>query len=101
MTIEFSRQAEKDLKGLGVGAAPALQQIYTLATDPERGELLVGTLPGARSLHFTLPQGGQFRAAYAVLEDEEVCLVFMIAPRENFYKKASTRYLALKKSGRL
>jgi hypothetical protein len=54
-------------------------------------------LLGARSLEFSLP-GEAYRAAYIVLEEEQVCLVFQVGPHENFYKTAERRYAALRRS---
>jgi hypothetical protein len=57
-------------------------------------------LRGVRSLEFSLP-GGEHRAAYYVLIDDRVCLVFAIGPHENFYRLAERRYEALVKAGTL
>ncbi|HET7034733.1 MAG TPA: hypothetical protein VFI42_03550, partial [Thermomicrobiaceae bacterium] len=57
---------------------------------------LHGSMRGVRALHFSLRGSGEYRAAYLVLVDERVVLVFMIASRENFYAEAVCRYHALR-----
>ncbi len=71
--------------------------LLDLGEDPYRGDLLTGSLCGVRSLHFSLKRSGAFRAAYVVLEDQCLCLVFMISSRENFYQEAARRYAALQR----
>lgn len=62
---------------------------------------MAGSLRGARALEFNLKGSGAYRAVYVVLEDERVCLVFIIGPHENIYRTATRRYEALKRSGDL
>lgn len=77
--------------------AGAIEDILLdLGEDPYQGEPLSGSLRGVRSLHFSLKGSGEYRAAYLVLEDEGVVLVFMIASRENFYAEATRRHQALR-----
>ena len=45
---------------------------------------------------FSLP-GGAHRAVYTVLEEEHVCLVFLIGPHEGIYRKAERRFAALRR----
>lgn len=93
--LVLTRKAEKDLKKLRHDLKSALQQIKTLETDPFRGELLKGTLQGVRSLHFSLKGGGQYRAVYVILPDDTICIVFLIASRENAYDEAERRFKGL------
>lgn len=98
--VELTTQAKRDIKRLGGTtrkgqAREALDKLLMLSNDPGQGESLAGNLYPARSLHFTLRGSGQFRAAYVVLEEERVCIVFMVGPRENFYREAERRYKAL------
>lgn len=94
--VRLTSRAQKDLKKLRHDLANALRQISVLETDPLRGEALKGTLHQARSLHFSLKGGGQYRAIYVVLNDNTVCLVFLIAARENVYEEAQRRFESLK-----
>lgn len=94
--VEFTSRAQKDLKKLRFDLASALRQISVLADDPYRGELLKGTLREARSMHFSLKGGGQYRAIYVVLDDQTVCLIFLIAARENVYAEAERRIRSIR-----
>jgi len=60
---------------------------------------LTGNLRGCRSLGFSLKGSGQYRAVYVVLDDESVCLVFIVGPHENIYGKAERRLDALRQAG--
>ncbi|MCA9834208.1 MAG: type II toxin-antitoxin system RelE/ParE family toxin [Thermomicrobiales bacterium] len=93
--VQLTPRAEKDLKKLRHDLANVLQQISVLETDPLRGEILKGELRDARSLHFSLKGGGQYRAIYVITKDQTVCLVFLIAARENLYKEAQRRLESL------
>jgi mRNA-degrading endonuclease RelE of RelBE toxin-antitoxin system len=94
-----TRQAEKDLKDLRGRAADVIRALLQLEDDPYKGHPLTGSLRGARSLEFNLRGSGAYRAVYVVLDDERVCLVFIIGPHENIYRMATRRYDALKRSG--
>lgn len=96
--IHLTSQAEKDVKRLRENAAKALQAIYQLQDDPKRGHTLGGGLKGIRSLEFNLP-GGAYRAAYAILPQNKVCLIFIVGPHEGFYEKATRRVKALRRAG--
>lgn len=98
--VQLTRQAEKDLRRLRPWTAKATQVLLTLEQDPYRGHLLKGSLRGVRSLKLSLP-GGAYRAAYVVLEDERVCLVFLVGPHEGFYKQAERRFDALRRQGEI
>ena len=76
---------------------PALDALTTLRDDPHAGHTLAGSLRGFRSLEFAMP-GGAYRAAYALLGGERVCLVFMIGPHEGFYAEAERRARALRRT---
>lgn len=97
-SVHLTRKAQKDLDDLRGFADRATNAILKLEADPQMGHELRGSLRGARSLEFSLP-GGAYRAAYVVLEKERVCLVFMIAPHENFYREATRRMAVLQRSG--
>lgn len=93
--VELTSRAQKDLKKLRFDVANALKQIAVLEDDPFRGEPLKGTLREARSLHFSLKGGGQYRAIYVVLDGDTICLVFLIAARENVYEEAERRFRSM------
>lgn len=93
--VELTSRAQKDLKKIRHDLANALRQIAVLEYDPMRGEPLKGTLREARSLHFSLKGGGQYRAIYVVLDDQTVCLIFLVAARENVYDEAERRMRSL------
>ena len=93
-TVELTAQAEKDLKRLRPWTEQATGALLQLEEDPYRGHTLSGSLRGTRSLEFSLKGGGVYRAVYLALEDERVCLVFIVGPHENIYK-AERRVAAL------
>jgi len=75
-----------------------VNEILELKTNPRKGHMLSGSLYGVRSLAFYL-KGVSYRVAYIVLENEKICLVFMIGPHEGFYKKAQRRVKSIRRSG--
>lgn len=42
---------------------------------------------------------GAYRAIYAVFDVERVCLVFIVGPHENIYRKAERRLASLRQQG--
>jgi hypothetical protein len=56
---------------------------------------------GPRSLDFSLKGGGVYRAVYVVLEEEHVCIDFIVGSHENIYDRAERRVAALKRSGQI
>lgn len=99
--IQLTRDAEKDLKRLRSQLGDVTRALSRLASDPFAGHALTGSLTRARALEFTLKGSGAYRAVYTILDDESVCVVFIVGPHENIYKKAERRYEALKRSGDL
>lgn len=93
--VVLTSRAQKDLKKLRHDLKNALNQIAALEVDPFKGDELKGTLRDARSLHFSLRGGGQYRAVYMILDEETICLVFLIAARENVYEEAERRFRSL------
>lgn len=94
--LHLTRNAQKDLLRLRGLTERATQEVLVLKQDPYRGHLLKGSLLGVRALEFSL-EGVAYRAAYVVLEQELVCLVFMVGPHEGFYQKAERRAKALRR----
>ena len=99
--VVLTRQAERDLRDLRPWTAQATRVLLQLEEQPLRGHPLTGSLSGARALEFSLRGGGAYRAAYVVLNDERVCLVFLVGPHENIYARAERRLAALRRSGEI
>ena len=93
--VQLTRSADRDLRKLRQWTDEIEETLLSLGVDPYQGDPLAGSLSGVRSLHFSLRGSGAYRAAYLVLEDEKVVLVFMIASRENFYSEATRRFQSL------
>jgi hypothetical protein len=91
----LTRNAEKDILGLRELTAQATIELLALKQEPLKGHPLHGSLRGTRALDFSL-KGVAYRAAYMVLAEEQVCLVFMIGPHEGFYQKAEQRAKGLR-----
>lgn len=85
--VLFTANAEKDLLSLKKLKEPALDKIMDLKQNPLKGHMLKGSLNGVRALKLSI-KGVAYRAAYIVIEEDRVCLVFMIGPHEGFYEKA-------------
>jgi len=100
-TVELTRQAEKDLKDLRPWTKQATDAILRLEWEPRRGHTLSGSLRGARALEFSLKGSGVYRAIYTILDQDRVCLMFIVGPHENIYDKAQRRYDALRHSGEI
>jgi len=96
--IELTRRAEKDLDSFRQDRDRVIHEIQTLRANPLAGHALKGTLRGARALEFNLKGGGAYRAVYTVIDNERVCIVFVVGPHENIYREAERRYAALLKS---
>lgn len=73
-----------------------VRELSRLEDDPLLGHTLEGSLRGARSLEFSLKGGGAYRAVY-IFHDSTVCIVFIIGAHEDIYKKAESRYEALRR----
>lgn len=99
--VELTRHAERDLKRLRHGLEEATRAIAKLEDDPHAGHTLAGSLRGARSLEFNVKGSGAYRAVYSILDNERVCLIFIVGPHENIYRKAEQRYKLLVKRGEL
>jgi len=94
--LHLTKNTEKDLLRLHELNEKAVRWLLALKQNPYSGHQLKGTLRGVRSFEFSI-NGVAYRAAYIVLEEEKVCLVFMVGPHEGFYQKAERRAKALKK----
>jgi hypothetical protein len=93
--LQLTRAAAKDLKQLRSHSDTIRRALNQLRTNPTAGHPLRGSLNGIRSLEFTLKGSGAGRAAYIILEEHALCLVFIIGPHEGFYERAERRAAAL------
>lgn len=96
--IELTRRAEKDLDSFRQDRDRVVHEIQTLRSNPLAGHALKGALQGSRALEFNLKGGGAYRAVYTVVDNERVCIIFVVGSHENIYKVAERRYAALRKS---
>jgi mRNA-degrading endonuclease RelE of RelBE toxin-antitoxin system len=87
----------KDLKALKQHEAQALREILRLEENPELGHALQGSLRGTRALEFTLKGSGAYRAVYTIIDQERVCIVFLVGPHENIDERAERRWAAIKR----
>ncbi len=92
--VQFTRQAEKDLKGVRGLTANAMRIIRQLEENPELGHALSESLQGARSLEFNLKGSGAHRSVYVIFPVERVC----IGPHEGIHARAEDRASGLLKS---
>ncbi len=96
--VEILPRAEKDLKALRQHRTQAVREILKLEDNPRLGHTLTGSLRGTRSLEFNLKGAGAYRAVYTILDDDRVCIVFLVKSHENVYKEAERRWEAVQKS---
>ncbi|HVB63122.1 MAG TPA: type II toxin-antitoxin system RelE/ParE family toxin [Nitrolancea sp.] len=97
--IQLTRAAAKDLKQLRSHSVTVAQALNQLRTNPAAGHVLQGSLAGVRTPEFTVKGSGAGRAAYVVLAEHRVCLVFIIGPHEGFYERAERRAATLDPPG--
>lgn len=96
--IVVHRIARKDFKPFRHVLGDLEAKISILETRPDAGEELQGSLKGVRSLKFSLKGIGECRVAYYKLSSDRICLLFLIATRENFYAEATRRVEAVRAS---
>lgn len=95
-SIVVARTARKDFVRFRSVTNDLRQKIGVLRTNPDAGERLEGPLEGVLALKFSLKGTGECRAAYLKLPDNRICLLFLVGPRENFYREAERRFEALR-----
>ena len=88
----FHPKFKSDLKKIDKSAAKEIKEKHLdiILNNPTENEPLKGKLSHIRSYHFQ-KNSTQYRIAYEILEDEEVLFHYMVATRENFYKKLENR----------
>ena len=96
--VRILSRAEKNLDDLRSHRDYAVRELLKLESNPTLGHVLSGSLRGARALSFNLKGGGAYRAVYTILDQDHVCIVFLVGPHENIYKKAERRWEAIKRT---
>lgn len=88
----FHPKFKSDLKKIDKSVTKEIKEKHLdiILNNPMENEPLKGKLSHIRSYHFQ-KNSVQYRIAYEVLEDEEVLFHYMVATRENFYKKLENR----------
>jgi addiction module RelE/StbE family toxin len=88
----FHPKFKSDLKKIDKSIAKEIREKHLdiILNAPLEGELLKGKLSHIRSYHFK-NKSTQYRIAYEVLEDKNIIFHYMVASRENFYKKLENR----------
>lgn len=88
----FHPKFKSDLKKIDKSVAKEIKEKYLdiILENPMESDVLKGKLANLRSYHFQ-QNGTQYRIAYEILEDDEVVFHYMVATRENFYKKLKNR----------
>lgn len=90
--VRFTPQVQKWLrKNRGI-AADVFSQAIQLRVEPLKGEPFTGDLVPSRALKFSLAQGGEYRIAYIFRPALKRSVVWLIGPRENFYRTVSEVY---------
>lgn len=88
----FHPQVKKDLKKFDKSLLPKIKALIEniLLISPQSGESLKGEFQGIYSYHFKTKQG-EYRIAYSVFSSKNEIFIYMIAKRENFYKRLKSR----------
>jgi len=89
---EFHPKFKSDLKKIDKSVAKEIKEKHLdiILTNPLEFEFLKGKLSHLRSYHFQ-KNSTQYRIAYEVMEDDKIVFHYMVATRENFYKKLENR----------
>lgn len=86
--IFITKVAEKEIKKRNGNFRKEIKEITDKLTknpNPTQAKRLTGELNFVYSYHFTF-SGTAFRLAYVINEKKKAVTIFMVAPRENFYK---------------
>jgi addiction module RelE/StbE family toxin len=88
----FHPKFKSDLKKIDKSVAKSIkdEHLNIILENPREAEMLKGKLSHLHSYHFQ-KNGTQYRIAYEILEDDKVIFHYMVATRENFYKKLDNR----------
>jgi hypothetical protein len=91
--VEVTRAAEKDLRALSDTLALAVQMLATLESGPGSRRSTAGERPSGKGAPLNRGRR-EFRTAYVVLPEAQVCLVFLVGTPENFYREVARRLAA-------
>ena len=88
----FHPKFKSDLKKIDKSVAKEIKERYLdiIVQNPMVFERLKGKLSHLYSYHFQ-KNTIQYRIAYEVLEEDKIIFHYMVATRENFYKKLENR----------
>ena len=88
----FHPKFKSDLKKIDKSVAKEIKDKHLdiILENPTEVEFLKGKLSHLHSYHFQ-KNGTQYRIAYEILEDAKIVFHYMVASRENFYKKLENR----------
>ena len=88
----FHPKFKSDLRKIDRSVAKEIKDKYLdiILENPVESERLKGKLSHLYSYHFQ-KNGTQYRIAYEIVEEDEVIFHYMVATRENFYKKLEGR----------
>ena len=88
----FHPRFKSDLKKIDKSVAKEIKEKHLdiILQDPMVHDKLKGKLSHIHSYHFQ-KNSTQYRIAYEVIEDDKVVFHYMVATRENFYKKLGNR----------
>ncbi|CAA6827476.1 MAG: Unknown protein [uncultured Sulfurovum sp.] len=88
----FHPKFKSDLKKIDKSVAKEIKDKHLdiILQDPTIYDRLKGKLSHLHSYHFQ-KNSTQYRIAYEVLEDDKIVFHYMVATRENFYKKLENR----------
>jgi len=88
----FHPKFKSDLKKIDKSVAKEIKEKHLdiILNNPMNNTPLKGKLSHIRSYHFQ-KNGIHYRIAYEILENEAIVFHYMVATRENFYKKLEMR----------
>jgi len=89
---EFHPKFRTDLKKLDKNIIKDIRDLHlnNILKDPYFNPQLKGKLSHIRSYHFS-KNGTAYRIAYEIKEENKIIFHYMVAKRENFYKKLDKR----------
>lgn len=94
--VELLSMADRDLKSFWQFREQIVEAILELENNPEKGHKLQQNLQDINALEITIKGSGQYRVAYVIQEEDQICTVFAIGPHENFYAFVARRATQLK-----
>ena len=89
---EFHPKIKSDLKKIDRGVVKKIKSLHldNILSNPYKYEMLKGNLSNLYSYHFK-ENLVEYRIAYEI-RDDVIIFYYMIASRENFYKKVENRF---------